>query len=208
MSISTYTELKTAVEAWTHRSNLTSMIADFVSMGEAYLNRVINTPDMEETATITTSTSDRFASLPTRCKQVKSLSNTNGELVRPALAGYVQAESIGASSGMPRFYAVTDRIEFDRISDQAYSFECIYTKKLDIEADTTNWLLTDYPDVYLYASLMYAAPYIKDDARVSLIKGMLDEAISAVNSQPKTRPTLRVDEALVSDGVFDITRGY
>lgn len=207
MAISNYTELKAAVESWTHRGDLTAVVPDFVSMGEAYLNRVINAPEMEENATVTTSTSDRFASLPTGCKQVKSLADSNGELMRPALAGYVQAESIGASSGLPRFYAVTDRFEFDRVSDQVYSLSCIYTKKLDIETDTTNWLLTDHPDCYLYAALMQATPYIKNDSRVSLIKGLLDDAIHAVNSRPKTRPALRVDAALVSDGVFDIVSG-
>lgn len=207
MSISTYAELKTAVDAWLHRGDLASMIADFVTLGEAYLNRVINTPEMEENATVTTSTSDRFASLPSGCKQVKSLADSDGELMRPALAGYVQADSVGATSGKPRFYAVTDRFEFDRVSDQVYSLSCIYTKKLDIETDTTNWLLTDHPDCYLYAALMQATPYIKNDSRVSLIKGLLDDAIHAVNSRPKTRPALRVDAALVSDGVFDIVSG-
>jgi hypothetical protein len=32
--------------------------------------------------------------------------------------------------------------------------------------NTTNWLLTSHPDVYLYASLVEAAPYIKDDPRI------------------------------------------
>jgi hypothetical protein len=34
--------------------------------------------------------------------------------------------------------------------------------------NTTNWLLTQAPDVYLYGSLMQAAPYLKEDERITV----------------------------------------
>jgi hypothetical protein len=32
----------------------------------------------------------------------------------------------------------------------------------------TNWLLTSSPDIYLYGALLQAAPYLQDDARISV----------------------------------------
>jgi hypothetical protein len=33
---------------------------------------------------------------------------------------------------------------------------------------TTNWVLTRYPDLYLYGSLIHSAPYLKADDRIAL----------------------------------------
>jgi hypothetical protein len=58
---------------------------------------------------------------------------------------------------------------------------------------TTNWVLSRYPDLYLYGSLLHSAPYLKDDERIALWDGiyktvMADievEADRAVRSQTK-----------------------
>ena len=42
----------------------------------------------------------------------------------------------------------------------------------------TNWLLTSRPQLYLYASLLEAEPFFRDDNRVGVWKAMLDEAIA------------------------------
>jgi hypothetical protein len=44
--------------------------------------------------------------------------------------------------------------------------------------EPTNWLLTQRPNMYLYASLIESAPLMRDDARIAIWKGLLDEAIN------------------------------
>lgn len=44
-------------------------------------------------------------------------------------------------------------------------------------ANPSNWLLTRYPNMYLYGALLEAAPYLYDDQRIGLWKAALDEAI-------------------------------
>ena len=44
---------------------------------------------------------------------------------------------------------------------------------------TTNWILDDYPDLYLYGSLLQATAYIGNDERIQLWKGAYDEALAA-----------------------------
>ena len=51
----------------------------------------------------------------------------------------------------------------------------------------TNWLLTNAPGVYLYASLLETAPYLGDDPRISTWHSMLKSAIASVNRSTKMR---------------------
>jgi hypothetical protein len=56
------------------------------------------------------------------------------------------------------------------IPDSTYTAELIYYAKLSkLSASTsTNWLLAQAPDVYLYGALLQAAPYLQDDARIQV----------------------------------------
>ena len=56
------------------------------------------------------------------------------------------------------------------------------------EGRQTNWLLRDHPQIYLYASLLEAAPVLADDNRVPLWKAALDEAVAlAVEADRRLR---------------------
>jgi hypothetical protein len=48
-----------------------------------------------------------------------------------------------------------------------------------------NWLITNAPDVYLYATLLEAAPYLNDDARTQVWGALLEQGISALESANK-----------------------
>jgi hypothetical protein len=48
------------------------------------------------------------------------------------------------------------------------------------DSNTTNWLLDDHPDLYLFGSLARAEAYLKDDERVAFWKSAEDEALSEV----------------------------
>lgn len=38
--------------------------------------------------------------------------------------------------------------------------------------NATNWVLTSYPDLYLYGSLAHSAPYLKNDERIAIWDGI------------------------------------
>jgi hypothetical protein len=58
---------------------------------------------------------------------------------------------------------------------------------------TTNWVLSRYPDLYLYGALVHTAPYLKADERIqvwesayqTILKDIEVEADRAVRSQTK-----------------------
>ena len=41
-------------------------------------------------------------------------------------------------------------------------------------------MLAEYPDIYLYGALVESAPYLKDDARLTVWEGRLQSAITEV----------------------------
>lgn len=87
----------------------------------------------------------------------------------------------------PQFYADYDYSHwlFAPTPDQAYPFEVVYyalPRMLDGEHQT-NWL-TDYaPQLLLYATLLEASPFLKNDERVATWQNFYDRAASALNGE-------------------------
>jgi hypothetical protein len=76
---------------------------------------------------------------------------------------------------------------------------------------STNWLLTQNPDLYMLGSLLYARLWLHDDARLGLVKAMYDEQL-AILRRTKVHATgivsaIAADVPTTRDS-FDIVRGY
>jgi hypothetical protein len=184
MALTTYTELKSSLADWLNRQDLTSTIPDFISLAEAQAERQLRTRQMIVRATATIET--EYGALPGDFLETKSLKlNTN-----PITA--LQFDTVDAmdflkstrylSSGQPKLFSIVGaQIRVLPVPDTAYTAELIYYAKLSKLSSTnaTNWLLTQAPDVYLYGSLLQAAPYLQDDARIpvwsSLYQAGLDQ---------------------------------
>ena len=63
--------------------------------------------------------------------------------------------------------------------DTGYTAELTYVATLAKLSDSnaSNWVLERHPDVYLYGSLLQAAPYLRDDERVGLWTPLYAQAI-------------------------------
>lgn len=173
MALSTYTELKASLADWLNRSDLTSVIPDFISLAEAQIERQLRTRQMIIRANANFTT--EYGAVPDDFLEVKTIKlNTN-----PVTS--LQFETIDSldsmsnttylSSGKPLYFSIVGgQIRLLPIPDTTYESELVYYAKLTklSESVATNWLLTGSPDVYLYGSLLQAAPYLQDDARISV----------------------------------------
>jgi hypothetical protein len=56
----------------------------------------------------------------------------------------------------------------------SFDAELLYYAKIPALSDsnTTNWLLTESPDLYLYGALAQTAPYLKEDERMGVWAGL------------------------------------
>jgi hypothetical protein len=63
--------------------------------------------------------------------------------------------------------------------------EMAYYQRLNLGTDdtSTNNVLSTYPAAYIYGSLIHAAPFIRDDGRLTVWKGLYDTAIGGANAE-------------------------
>lgn len=73
--------------------------------------------------------------------------------------------------------------------DQAYPFEFSYLElPLQLTAlQQTNWITDFAPDVLLYASLLEAIPFLKNDERIPVWEKMYDRGLTSLNRQDDQR---------------------
>ena len=156
MAITNYAELQTAIKGWLHRTDLDSQIPDFITLAETKLNRVLRIRAMENIATGSVSST---VALPTGFVEMKALTVTSGGSTYPL--DYITPNEVVSASATARKYSlIGDSIYFVPAgSGETYSM--VYYKKFDPISSGVNWLITNAPDVYLFASLLEAAPYIQ-----------------------------------------------
>ena len=182
MSITTFGELKTAVASWTNRTDLTSVIPDFVTLAEASIRRDIRARDQltDYTATLTS----EAAAMPSdllEIRWVKSTVNSYQKTLEFVASTIYETQP---EAGESTFYT----IDGNTIKVQGGS-ECVinYWAKYDAlsaNADT-NWLLTASADVYLFASLVEAFDYIRDDVARDRYLDRYKRAVAEFNANEK-----------------------
>lgn len=215
MALTTYAELKTSIADYLHRSDLDdSTISLFVTLGEARLNRKLKLLESESSTTLTAAAGVQFVALPAGWRETIDMyySDTKERLVPKTIRQINEYRSQGDDPQRP-YYASTSggNINFETVTDQQYTIELDYRVKWDIETDLTNWLLTEAPDAYLYASLLQAKAYTKKPQDLALWAEGLAVTIEELMQQDagtRSKTTVNVDRALVRTTKFNINRGY
>jgi hypothetical protein len=180
VSIASYDELVAAATEWLAREQdtvLINRIPDFITLAEAKYNRELFVRQMEvrsTTAMDTSSDEPEFISLPSDFQSMRRirLSSVTGKPCLDFKSGAQMDEyRFGTSDvvGQPRYFSVLgSEIELAPTPDQNYTIEMVYRANVPpLNTDnTSNWLLLQAPDLYLYGVLLESAPYIKEDARI------------------------------------------
>lgn len=180
MSISTYAELQTAVENWLSRADLDSLIPDFITLGETRIFRKLRVKEME-TSFSTTITSGTI-SLPTSYVDLK-FSYVDGDssqwLERKPARWIYENYPTRSSDGKPKFIAREgDTFIFGPYPDSGYTIKGSYYKNIGPVSSSAHSVFTNNPDLYLFAALCEAAPYIKNDKRIPLWEAKFSSALA------------------------------
>ncbi len=160
MAISTYSELQAAVADWLHRNDLTSVIPDFVTLAEERFNRRLRTRYQETALSATAIDASYEIAIPTNTLAVKHLWRSAGGLNYP-----LQAKTLE--------HVVNRQVGNEATSyawqDDSWLFDgtgtvsgVLYRTIPPLASNSTNWLLTSHPSLYLFATLAEAANYIRD----------------------------------------------
>ena len=168
MALSTYSELKTSIANWLNRSDLTSEIADdFIKLTEADFNAKLRIRQMEQIDTVTINA--ETVTVPTGFISVRSFYILSGnkyplEYLTPSNLFETRG---GSRTGRPRAYTIeadneTEQFRFGPSPDTSYTGYLSYYKAIAALSDsnTSNYILSTHPNIYLYGSLYHAANFL------------------------------------------------
>lgn len=184
MAISTYSELKTAVADWLNRADLTAAIPNFIQLAEAKFNRELRTRQQVKRAYATLT--GQYIQIPTDWLEAINLQlNVTPvrvlDFVTLDQADRIRANRYGETNA-DAYTIVGEQLEVVPPVGANTEIDMTYYMKIPALSDgnPTNWLLTAWPDLYVYATLVHAAPYLKEDERVTLWKGMADQLLEEI----------------------------
>ena len=180
MAITTYAELQTAVASWLHRD--VDQIVDFITMAEKRINSLLDSRVGEVDASLTATPSSRYITLPTGYIRPLQLWCTYYDPRREVLYVTPQDLITSTSESYPTQYTINGAsIEFNYPPDIAYTYTLKYKKHYDIAITSTNDILTNYPQIYLYGALVEACLLTREDPSrfEERFQLALDEAIKS-----------------------------
>ena len=187
MAITDYDTLQSAIADWLNRADLTSQIQTFIQLAESDLNTRLRTREMIVRAQPTSD--EEFVQLPTDWLEAINIQLVDGK----SPLRYVsmdQADIIVARQEFTSvtFYSIMDSaIELVPAPSDDVEIEMVYYKKIPALSDTntTNWLLTKAPDIYLYGALSHASPFIMDDQRMPMFAQLYLARTESLNDESK-----------------------
>lgn len=182
MSLTNYVNLQAALKSALHRSDLDSVIPDFIELAQDRLNKRLRLRAME--SRVQASISSEYLALPDDFLGMRNfqLNTSPRARLEYATPEYLDAKYQDSSAtGQPKFYTlVGGEIQLAPVPGGTYTAEMDYYAKLDIASDSTNWVLTNAPRSYYYGSLAEAHRYMKDDQRAVEYDGLFELAIQDI----------------------------
>ena len=182
MALANYTDLKASVADFLNRSDLTSVIPDFVTMAEADFNRTLRVREMSVRTRAPIDA--QYVKLPADFLGMRNIDLLT-DPVTPMTFKNLQNLDIhraGDATGKPIYYSIVqNNIEFAPVPDGDYTIEIVYYQKVPALADNaTSWLLDAHPDAYLYGTLQHSAPYLQSDERIGVWAGKYNQIIEQI----------------------------
>ena len=143
-----YNDLKNAIANYTHRDDLTDKLPTFIQLAEAHIFRELSLNEIE--ISVTSTTSGSTITLPADFGQVSRLTITYQG--REMTIDSAINPDVSTTAGFPASYTLENNVLrlFPAPAD-AYSYTLFYIPSITglSDANTTNWLSINAPDLYL-----------------------------------------------------------
>lgn len=191
MTISTYAELKTAIQSWfMDRSDVVTAAGDeIIALAEGYFNLNLRCREMETIVSLTPVLN--VCTIPStyieykRVVEKASIRRPLEYITEDAADDYYPTRSAALSC---HYMIVGSDLTALPLSSNDIELTYYRTIPALTSLNTTNWLLTKSPNLYLHTCLMYAAEFVKDTdelARESAFVGKFIDLLNAANNRAK-----------------------
>lgn len=196
----TYANISTALTQWLNRENFTALtdrVDDFLALGQRRIERECDLNAMLNVDTLTVT--GQTVAQPSGLLRVRSMTYSEGtgssEIVGAPLG---QVLLFSTPSAPQRYAMVGTNFYFGPSPDQEYTVTLISYKSMGIltALNTTNWLTENSPEFLLWAAMLEACLFLKDDQRAQVWEGrynqLKEEVMKAEERQDKESGSLRV----------------
>lgn len=176
----TYATLQTAVADYLHRTDLASKTAGFISIAESFLFRELGTIKLTQTS-VDGVTVGGYAALPADFGAVSRVSVTQSG--SSLSLDYIALDNVPTTvDAYPKYFSLENgQIRIWGTSDgQAYTLYYIPALTPLSDVNTSNWLLSNAYELYLYSACLEGARYIRDAAQVGELTGVVSALMESV----------------------------
>lgn len=210
MALANYSDLQAAVAAWHHRDP--GVIPDCITLAEKRINKLLYDRLAEVETTLTATIGNRYIALPTGYQANYGLwLTTYGNRIEIKYKTPEELPIVTDSNGQPYYYTIDgSNIAFDYPASIAYTFVLRYKKGYDIAATTTNHVMTNHPNCYLFGAMVEASVFSEDDQAALRYEARFQQAIEeAINDEKRNRAMteLSSDASIVGNRFQNIITG-
>ena len=185
MSFATYSDLQTSIANYLARSDLTSIIPDFITLAENRLRRELRIRQMLKSVTTSTVSGDATVELPSDFLEIRDFVVMTNP-IQPL--SYSSPSSLSndlrtSEVGVPLSYTIlASEFQLAPAPDGIYTLKMLYFAAPPYlsSSNASNVFLNVAPDGLLYGALVEAEPYLMNDARINTWGSMYDRAISSL----------------------------
>lgn len=184
MAITDYSSLQTAVLNWLHRPNANlDRIKECIDLAETRIRRELRIREMEASANLTISSGT--TALPTGFVGARSLYlNTDPKQVVTQISPEnLRTYWAGSMTGPPRVFCIEGgNFVWGPAPDTTYTGVLVYWALTALsDSATTNSLLTNHPDIYLFGALVEAGGFFSaEDADLAKWEAKYQEAAERI----------------------------
>jgi hypothetical protein len=185
MSFATYSDLQTSIANYLARSDLTSIIPDFITLAENRLRRELRIRQMLKSVTTSTVSGDATVELPSDFLEIRDFVVMTNP-IQPL--SYSSPSSLSndlrtSEVGVPLSYTIlASEFQLAPAPDGIYTLKMLYFAAPPYlsSSNVSNVFLNVAPDGLLYGALVEAEPYLMNDARINTWGSMYDRAITSL----------------------------
>lgn len=194
MSFTTYANLQTEIAEYAQRNNSTTFVAKiptFITLAEADIFRKLHSYKTESVENLTITADTATVALPARCREIKAvkLTGTYAREIKVApLAALTQKYAGSTGGGTPCEYALqgSNIVLFPTpTASGTLAVTCIIAPEALSNSNTSNTILSNYPDLYFYGALVHAFRYMRNQERMVESQQAFELALREANKESR-----------------------
>lgn len=198
MAVDTFLKLQSEISDTLNRTDLIADVTEFgggtiegaiirgISKAERRIVRRLRTKEFETSTSFSCVGGTETVNIPSDYVMTKALVLIQGGSVAPLISkdlATLLSDMPSSAVGTPDSFAPYGTYFYlRRIPDSAYQMKLYYYNSPTplSSTNTSNTLLTKYPDLLLYGALIELTAHVEEDERIQLWKGAFDEAIKDI----------------------------